>query len=99
MAMYLGELRGGLPGLIAAGVSFILPAAVLVALLAWAYVKFGSVAQMQGLLSGIKPVVIALILQPMWDLRIPRSRTVSSRSLPLPWSSSLPWDFRCWCCC
>lgn len=68
MAMYLGELRGGLPGLIAAGVSFILPAAVLVVLLAWAYVKFGSVAQMQGLLSGIKPVVIALILQPMWKL-------------------------------
>ena len=68
MTMYLGELRGGLPGLIVAGVSFILPAAFLVVLLAWAYVKFGSVSQVEGLLSGIKPVVIALIVQPMWKL-------------------------------
>ncbi len=78
MTMYLGELRGGLPGLIIAGVSFILPAAVLVVLLAWAYVKFGSVSQVEGLLSGIKPVVIALIVQPMWKLA-----HTAIKSLPL----------------
>jgi chromate transporter len=68
MTMYLGELRGGIPGLIVAGACFILPAAVLVVLLAWAYRKFGSVPQVEGLLFGVKPVVIALIAQPMLNL-------------------------------
>jgi chromate transporter len=68
MTMYLGELRGGIPGLIVAGACFILPAAVLVVLLAWAYRKFGSVPQVEGLLFGVKPVVIALIAQPMLSL-------------------------------
>jgi chromate transporter len=68
MTMYLGELRGGIPGLLVAGVCFILPAAILVVLLAWAYVKFGSISQVEGLLFGVKPVVIALIVQPMWNL-------------------------------
>lgn len=68
MTMYLGELRGGIPGLLVAGACFILPAALLVVLLAWAYVKFGSVSQVEGLLFGIKPMVIALIAQPMWNL-------------------------------
>jgi chromate transporter len=78
MAIYLGELRGGIPGLLVAGACFILPAAMLVALLAWAYVRFGSVSQVEGLLFGIKPVVIALIAQPMWNL----ART-ALKSVPL----------------
>ncbi|HEY2119691.1 MAG TPA: chromate efflux transporter [Candidatus Acidoferrum sp.] len=78
MAIYLGELRGGIPGLLVAGACFILPAAMLVVLLAWAYVRFGSVSQVEGLLFGIKPVVIALIAQPMWSL----ART-ALKSVPL----------------
>lgn len=77
MAMYLGELRGGFPGLLIAGASFILPAAILVLLLAWAYVKFGSVSQVEGLLFGIKPVVIALIAQPMWNVASTALKSVS----------------------
>jgi chromate transporter len=68
LTIYLGELRGGLPGLIVAGTCFILPAAVLVVGLAWAYVKFGAVPQMSGLLFGIKPVVVALLAQAVWNL-------------------------------
>jgi chromate transporter len=68
LAIYLGELRGGLPGLIVAGVAFILPAAILVAMLAWAYVRFGSMPQIAGLLFGVKPVVIVLIAQAVWSL-------------------------------
>jgi chromate transporter len=78
MAIYLGELRGGIPGLLVAGACFILPAAMLVVLLAWAYMRFGSVSQVEGLLFGIKPVVIALIAQPMWNL----ART-ALKSVPL----------------
>jgi len=68
LAIYLGEIRGGLLGLIVAGASFILPAAVLVAGLAWAYEKFGTVPQVAGLLFGIKPVVVALVAQAVWNL-------------------------------
>jgi chromate transporter len=68
LAIYLGELRGGLAGLIVAGACFILPAAVLVVGLAWAYGKFGTVPQVAGLLFGIKPVVVALVAQAVWNL-------------------------------
>lgn len=68
VAIYLGEIRGGLAGLIVAGACFILPAAVLVITLAWAYVKYGTMPQVAGLLFGIKPVVVALIAQAIWNL-------------------------------
>ena len=68
LAIYLGEIRGGVPGLITAGACFILPAALLVVALAWVYVRFGAVPQMAGLLFGIKPVVVALIAQAIWNL-------------------------------
>jgi len=68
LAIYLAEIRGGVPGLITAGACFILPAAVLVVGLAWAYVRFGAVPQVAGLLFGIKPVVVALIAQAIWNL-------------------------------
>ncbi len=68
LAIYLGEIRGGVPGLIVAGACFILPAAVLVVGLAWAYLRFGAVPQVAGLLFGIKPVVVALIAQAIWNL-------------------------------
>ena len=68
LAIYLGEIRGGLPGLITAGACFILPAAVLVLALAWAYLRFGAVPQVTGLLFGIKPVVVALMARAIWNL-------------------------------
>ena len=68
LAIYLGETRGGLPGLMVAGACFILPAAILVVALAWAYQAYGSVPQVAGLLVGIKPVVVALIVQAVWNL-------------------------------
>src|SRR5262249_24457817 len=53
LAIYLGQIRAGLARLIVSGVCFILPAAVLVVGLAWAYVKFGTLPQVGGLLFGI----------------------------------------------
>jgi chromate transporter len=58
----------GWPGLIVAGVSFILPAAAIVLAVAWAYVRFGALPQAAGILYGVKPVVIAVVLQAMWNL-------------------------------
>lgn len=68
LTIYLGEVRAGLPGLILAGSCFILPAAVLVVGLAWAYVRFGGLPQVEGLLFGIKPVVVALVAPALWNL-------------------------------
>lgn len=78
LAIYLGEIRAGLAGLIVAGACFILPAALLVMGLAWAYLKFGSVPQVSGLLFGIKPVVVALVAQAVWNLG-----KTALRSVPL----------------
>ncbi len=68
MAIHIGLLRGGWLGFLAAGVGFILPAFLIVLFLAWAYVQFGSTPQVGWLLYGIKPVVIAIIIQALWQL-------------------------------
>lgn len=68
MAIHIGYLRAGWPGLILGGAGFILPAVGLVMALAWVYVRYGSTPQAEWLLYGIKPVVIAIILQALWML-------------------------------
>jgi len=77
LAIYLGEIRAGLAGLIVAGACFIFPAAVLVVGLAWAYLRYGSVPQVSGLLFGIKPVVVALVAQAVWNLAKTALRSVA----------------------
>jgi chromate transporter len=68
MAIHIGYLRAGWPGLIAAGVCFIVPAMVLVSAMAWMYLKSGELPQIGWLLYGIKPVVLALIVHAVWGL-------------------------------
>jgi chromate transporter len=68
MAIYLGELRGGFAGLLVAGACFILPAAFMTAGLAWAYVKYGALPELAGVLWGVKPVVVVLLVQAVWSL-------------------------------
>ncbi len=68
VAIYLGYVRAGWPGLVVGGACFIVPAALLVAVLAWMYTRFGSLPEMAGVLYGIRPVVVAIILQAVWRL-------------------------------
>jgi chromate transporter len=68
MAIHVGRARAGWPGLLIAGCSFILPASIMVSALAWAYVRFGSLPQVAGVLYGVKPIVIALIVQAVFKL-------------------------------
>lgn len=68
VAIHLGRLRGGWPGLVVAGVCFILPAALSVLVLAWAYVKYGALPQVGWALYGVKPVIIAVVAQAIWGL-------------------------------
>jgi chromate transporter len=68
MAIHLGFLRAGWAGLIVGGVCFIVPAVIIVTTLAWAYVRFGALPEVGSALYGIKPVVIAIIVQALWNL-------------------------------
>ena len=67
-AVYIGRLRAGLAGIIVAGLCFILPATIMVTAIAWAYMRFGELPRVAGLLYGVKPVVIAVVLQALWGL-------------------------------
>ena len=68
MAIHLGFLRAGWPGLMIGGICFIVPAMLIVLVLASVYVHFGSTPQAQWLLYGIKPVVISIVVQALWNL-------------------------------
>ena len=68
LAMHVGRARAGWPGLVVAGTCFILPAALSVTALAWAYVRFGRLPAAAGLLYGVKAVVIAVVAQALWRL-------------------------------
>jgi len=68
MAIHIGHTRAGFPGLLVAGACFILPATLIVTACAWAYVRFGALPQAERILYGVKPVIIAIVLQALWGL-------------------------------
>lgn len=68
LAIHVGWKRAGWAGLIVAGVAFILPAAVIVAALAFLYVRFGRLPQIAGVLWGVKPVVLVVVAQALVSL-------------------------------
>src|SRR5450755_2080628 len=68
VAIFIGQSKRGWAGLVIGGCCFIIPAAVFVTLIAAVYARFGSLPQVAGILYGIKPAVIAIILQALWSL-------------------------------
>ncbi len=68
MAIHIGYLKRGWRGLIVAGCCFIVPAAIMVTVIAAAYVRYGNLPRVSGILYGLKPVVIAIIAQAFWKL-------------------------------
>src|SRR5258708_14795405 len=68
MALQIGYPTGGVPGMLLAGAGFIIPAGVLSALLAAIYVQDGSLPAVRGLLLGVEPVVLVLILSAAYRL-------------------------------
>src|SRR5258708_38476063 len=68
LAIHVGHRRAGWPGLFVAGTCFIVPAMLIVGVIAAAYVKFGVLPEAARLLSGVKPVIVAVIVQALWNL-------------------------------
>ena len=68
LAIHIGHARAGWPGLLLAGAAFILPATLIVLAAAYAYVEYGTLPQVRGLLYGVQPVVIAIVGQALWGL-------------------------------
>jgi chromate transporter len=75
MVIHAGYHRAGWRGLLAGGVFFILPAALMTLGFAWVYGRYGTTPRLESFLYGVKPVVIAVIVQAIWGL----GRSVASR--------------------
>ena len=75
VAIFIGQSLRGWAGLIVAGASFTIPAAVLVSFIAAAYVRYGALPQVAGILAAIKPAVIAIISQALWKLAPSAAKT------------------------
>jgi len=75
MAIHIGHYEAGFTGLLVAGACFIVPATVITLGVAWAYVAYGSLPQFGGILYGVKPVIIAVVLQALWRLAQTAART------------------------
>jgi chromate transporter len=68
LAIYIGYRLVGVPGLILAGLLFILPATTLMLVIAVLYSHFGQLSRVQAALNGVSPVVVAVIVWALWDL-------------------------------
>ncbi|MFZ5655516.1 MAG: chromate efflux transporter, partial [Pseudomonadota bacterium] len=63
LATWLGWRLHGIRGGVAAGALFVLPAALLLGLLSWLYVRFGRMPLADGVLLGLQAAVLGIVLQ------------------------------------
>ena len=83
LAIYLGYTRAGPPGLVLAGLLFILPAMLMVTAFAWAYVQYGATPQASAVLYGIKPVILAVVVQAIYGLLRAAIKSWQLAAIPL----------------
>jgi len=76
VAIFVGHLKRGWRGLIVAGCCFLIPASLIVLAIAWTYVRFGSLPKVDGVLSAIKPAVVAIVIQAVVKLGRTGVRTI-----------------------
>lgn len=68
LAIYIGWLLHKTRGGIVAGVLFVLPSLVILIVLSWIYMAYGSVPAVAAVLYGIKPAVVAIVLAAAWRI-------------------------------
>jgi chromate transporter len=88
LAIHVGHRLGGWPGLAIAGAAFILPAFLSVFALAVLYVRFGTLPALGPVLSGIRPVIVAIVFLALMKFREsavrgPREAAVAALALGL----------------
>ncbi|HVL78950.1 MAG TPA: chromate efflux transporter [Sphingomicrobium sp.] len=77
LATYIGWMMHGVRGGLVAGLLFIAPGIAAIMALSWAYVLYGDVGAVEGLLFGLKAAVLAIVVQALWRL--------ASRALRFSW--------------
>jgi len=83
LAMHVGRLRAGWSGLVAAGLAFILPAALVIGLLAALYVRAGDLPVARGVSAAIQPVAIVMVLQALISIGPAAIRSVPLAAIAL----------------
>ena len=83
LAMHVGRLRAGWSGLVAAGLAFILPAALVIGLLAALYVRAGDLPVARGVSAAIQPVAIVMVLQALVSIGPAAIRSVPLAAIAL----------------
>ncbi len=66
MAMHCGYHRAGWPGMIVAGLGFIIPATLITGAIAWFYLQYGSIPDIKPIWYGIRPAVLAIIINAVY---------------------------------
>jgi chromate transporter len=78
LAVYIGWLLHKTRGGIVAGVLFVLPSLIILIALSWIYMAYGQVPAVAGVMNGIKPAVVAIVLAAAWRIG---SRTMKNGAL------------------
>ena len=68
LAIYIGWLMHRTRGALVAGLLFLLPSLLVLIALSWLYMAYGHVGAIAGVLYGIKPAVVAIVLAAAWRL-------------------------------
>ena len=68
IASFVGTRVAGVPGTVVATLAYVLPAAVIVMVFAWMYYRFRRLPGVQGILSGLRPAIAAMVLGSMVKL-------------------------------
>src|SRR5512136_2283665 len=68
LAIYIGWLLHKTRGGIVAGVLFVLPSLLILIALSWIYMAYGNVPAVAGVMYGIKPAVVAIVLAAAWRI-------------------------------
>jgi chromate transporter len=81
LAIYIGWLMHRGIGGIVAGVLFVLPSLLVLIALSWIYMAFGNLPLVAGVLYGIKPAVVAIVMVAAWR--------IGRRTLKNPWLAAI----------
>lgn len=91
MAIHIGWQRRRWWGLLVAGVCFIVPAMLITATIAWLYVRYGTLPETGFVLYGIKPVILAVVVQAILGLAPTAARTNTLRGLGVAVMVAAAW--------